>query len=104
MIFQPFQQYFSRLFNLFNSILVIGQWEGDNKRLCAMEPSLSMKSSASNLNRNHTAKVSRPVMIIPLSTKKQTTKFLSANFQKMLSASCIKLRIKRQEGKQCRSR
>ena len=39
-----------------------------------------------------------------LTTKKQITKFLSANFQKMLSPSCIILRIQRLEGKQCRSR
>ena len=37
-------------------------------------------------------------------TKKQTTKFSSANFQKMLSPSYIILRIKKLEGKQCRSR
>ena len=39
-----------------------------------------------------------------LTTKKQTTKFLSANFQKMISLSYIKLRIQRLEGNQCRSR
>ena len=39
-----------------------------------------------------------------LSTEKQTTKFSSANFQKMLSPSYIILRIQRLEGKQCRSR
>ena len=37
-------------------------------------------------------------------TKKQTTKFSSANFQKMLSTSNIILRIHRLVGKQCRSR
>ena len=36
--------------------------------------------------------------------KKQTTKFSSANFQKLLRPSYIMLRIQRQEGKQCRSR
>ena len=39
-----------------------------------------------------------------LTTKKQTTKFSSANFQKMLSPSYIILRIQSLEGKQCRSR
>ena len=39
-----------------------------------------------------------------LTTKKQTTKFSSANFQKMLSPSYVILRIQRLEGKQCRSR
>ena len=39
-----------------------------------------------------------------LTTKKQTTKFTSANFQKMLRPSYIILRIQRLEGKQCRSR
>ena len=39
-----------------------------------------------------------------LTTKQQTTKFSSANFQKMLNPSYIILRIQRQEGKQCRSR
>ena len=39
-----------------------------------------------------------------LTTEKQTTKFSSANFQKMLSPSYIILRIQRLEGKQCRSR
>ena len=34
-----------------------------------------------------------------LTTKKQTTKFLSANFQKMFSPSYIILRTQRQEGK-----
>ena len=38
-----------------------------------------------------------------LTTKKQMTKFLSANFQKMLSPSCIILRIQRLEEKQRRS-
>ena len=37
-------------------------------------------------------------------TKKQTTKFSSANFQKMWSPSYITLRIQRLEGNQCRSR
>ena len=39
-----------------------------------------------------------------LTTEKQTTKFSSANFQKMLSPSYSILRIQRLEGKQCRSR
>ena len=39
-----------------------------------------------------------------LTTEKQTTKFSSAIFQKMLSPSYIILRIHRLEGKQCRSR
>ena len=39
-----------------------------------------------------------------LTTKKQTTKFSSANFQKMLSPSYIILRIQRLEGKQCKPR
>ena len=39
-----------------------------------------------------------------LTTKKQMTKFLSANFQKMLSSKYIILRIQRPEGKQSRSR
>ena len=39
-----------------------------------------------------------------LTTEKQTTKFLSENFQKMLSPSYIILKIQRLEGKQCRSR
>ena len=34
-------------------------------------------------------------------TKKQTTKFSSANFQIMLSPSYIILKIQRLEGKQC---
>ena len=37
-------------------------------------------------------------------TKKQTTKFLSAYFKKILSPSYIIFRIQRLEGKQCRSR
>ena len=39
-----------------------------------------------------------------LTTKKQMTKFSSANFQKMLSSSYVILRIQRLEAKQCRSR
>ena len=39
-----------------------------------------------------------------LTTEKQTLKFSSANFQKMLSPSYIILRIQRLEGKQCRPR
>ena len=39
-----------------------------------------------------------------LTTEKQTTKFSSANFQKMLRPSYIILRIQRLEGKQCRYR
>ena len=39
-----------------------------------------------------------------LTTKEQTTKFTSANFQKMLSPCYIILRAQRLEGKQCRSR
>ena len=39
-----------------------------------------------------------------LAAKKQTTKFSSANFQKMWSPICIILRIERLEGKHCRSR
>ena len=39
-----------------------------------------------------------------LNTKKQMTKFSSANFQKMLSPSYIIFRIQRLDGKQCRSR
>ena len=39
-----------------------------------------------------------------LTTEKQTTKFSSANFQKMLSPCYIILRIQKLEGKQCRSR
>ena len=39
-----------------------------------------------------------------LTTEKQTTKFSSANFQKMLSPSYIILRIQRLGGKQCESR
>ena len=39
-----------------------------------------------------------------LSTKMQTTKFSSANFQEMLSPSYIISRIQRLEGKPCRSR
>ena len=38
-----------------------------------------------------------------LTIKKQTTKFTSANFQKMLISSCNILRIQRLEGKQCSS-
>ena len=38
-----------------------------------------------------------------VTTKQQTTKFPSANFQKILSPSYNILRIQRQEGKQCRS-
>ena len=38
-----------------------------------------------------------------LTTEKQTTKFLSANFQKILNPSYTILRIQRLEGKQCRS-
>ena len=40
----------------------------------------------------------------PLSIKKQTTKFKTANFKKMFSPSCIILRIQRPLRKQCRSR
>ena len=39
-----------------------------------------------------------------LTTKKQTTKFSSADFEKMFSPSYIILEIKRVEGKQWRSR
>ena len=39
-----------------------------------------------------------------LTTKKQKTKFSSANLQKMLSPNYIVLRIQRLEDKQCRSR
>ena len=39
-----------------------------------------------------------------VTTEKQTTKFSSANFQKMLSPSYIIFRIQRMEGKQSRSR
>ena len=39
-----------------------------------------------------------------LTFEKQTTKFSSANFQKMLSPSYFILRIQRLEGKQCISR
>ena len=39
-----------------------------------------------------------------LTTKKQTTKFSSANFPKMISPSYIMLTIQILEGKQCRSR
>ena len=45
-----------------------------------------------------------PFTLNSLTTKKQTTKFSSANFQKKLSPSYSILRIQRQEGKQCRSR
>ena len=38
-----------------------------------------------------------------LTTEKQTTKFSSANFQKILNPSYTILRIQRLEGKQCRS-
>ena len=47
---------------------------------------------------------SLPCTINSLTTKKQTTKFSSANFQNILSPSYIILRIQRLEGKQCRSR
>ena len=43
-------------------------------------------------------------LINSLTTEKQTTKFLSANFQKKLNPSYIILRIQRLEGKQCRAR
>ena len=44
-------------------------------------------------------------LVNSLTTKKQATKFSSANFQKMLSPSYIILRIQIPiEGKQCRSR
>ena len=39
-----------------------------------------------------------------LTSKKETSKFSSANFQKMLSPIYIILRIQRPEDKQCRSR
>ena len=45
-----------------------------------------------------------PVCLTLLTTKKQTTKFSSANFKKMLSPSYIILRIQRLESKQCRCR
>ena len=48
--------------------------------------------------------VSRHLFLNSLTTEKQTTKFSSANFQKMLSPSYIILRTQRLEGKQCRSR
>ena len=44
------------------------------------------------------------LQIKSLTTEKQTTKFSSANFQKMLSPSYIIVRIQRLGGKQCRSR
>ena len=43
-------------------------------------------------------------LINSLTTEKQTTKFSSANFKKMLSPSYIILRIQRLEDEQCRSR
>ena len=50
----------------------------------------------------------KPVIDFPrmpfnsFTTKKQTTKYSSANFQKKLSLSYIILRIQRLNGKQCR--
>ena len=44
------------------------------------------------------------VLLNSLTTSKQTTKFKSANFQKILSPSNIILRIQRLDGKQCRCR
>ena len=44
------------------------------------------------------------VLFNSLTTRKQMKKFLSANFQKMLSPSYIVLSIQSLEGKQCRSR
>ena len=44
------------------------------------------------------------LLVNSLTTKKQTTKFSSANFRKMLSLRYIILRIQRLEGKQRRSR
>ena len=39
-----------------------------------------------------------------LTTEKQTTKFSSAGFQKMLGPGCVILRVQSLEDKQCRSR
>ena len=47
---------------------------------------------------------SKTEMLNSVTTEKQTTKFSSANFQKMLSPSYIIWRIQKLEGKQCRSR
>ena len=44
------------------------------------------------------------LMLNSLTTKKKSTKFLSAVFKKMISPSYIILRTQRLEGKQCRSR
>ena len=46
----------------------------------------------------------RYFFLISLSAKKQTTKFTSANSQKIFCPSYIKLKIKKPEGKLCRSR
>ena len=47
---------------------------------------------------------SRHISSFSITTERQTTKFSSANFQKMLSPSSVILRIQILEGKQCRSR
>ena len=44
------------------------------------------------------------LLVISLTTKRQTTNFSFANFQKLLSPSYIILRIQRLESKQCKSR
>ena len=43
-------------------------------------------------------------LLTPQLPKQQTTKFSSANFQKMLNPSYIILSIPRLEGKECKSR
>ena len=48
-------------------------------------------------------KYSSSIRTNSLTTKEQTTKTLSSNFQKMLSPNYITLRTQRLEGKQCRS-
>ena len=55
--------------------------------------------------KNHSCHIfSHHMSVNSLTTKKQMTKFSSANFQKLFSPSDIILRIQRLQGKQCRSR
>ena len=60
-----------------------------------MRTLLNMPQTTSNLH-------SHIIIFNSLTTEKQTTKFLSANFQKILNPSYIILRIQRLESKQCR--
>ena len=67
-------------------------------------PCCTQKSNTVDPRYNNSVLLYKFTSFNSLTTEKQTTKFSSANFQKMLSPSYIILRIQRLEGKQCKSR